>query len=150
MSRPSKATPEAIASLAEALKTGYALREASTGAGIHVSTVCRWALRDLAIAKVLAESAAAGQRLKYRSRPSGKPRVPVHPFCPACGEVAEIRRVYGYAWPFWRCRQWPSCEWSSWRPRHPEDCTVCHSPRFWSHSRKSVVCTGCQTRTTPH
>jgi hypothetical protein len=49
--------------------------------------------------------------------------------------------------PFWCCARRSACGWMSWRPRAPRDCPRCGSPRFWSHSRKSVGCDGCGLRT---
>jgi ssDNA-binding Zn-finger/Zn-ribbon topoisomerase 1 len=83
---------------------------------------------------------------KFRFLPERRPRVPIHPNCPACGSLVAVRRVDYTLWPFWRCFTWPKCRWTSWRPRHPRDCPACGGPRFWSYSRKSIGCPSCGRR----
>jgi hypothetical protein len=131
----------------EARRWGATLREAATKAGVHVATLCRWMRADAEFRLEMAEA-----RLEYRRSeialfglPDRK-RVRWRADCPACRAKVVVRCARGRAW-FWRCGRWPSCDWASWRPRHPRDCPKCRAPRFWSHSRKSIACAGCGVRT---
>jgi hypothetical protein len=133
----------AVERLLDAREAGATLRQAAAAAGVHVATACRWALRCPPLALALADAARRARRRHLASRPTRRPRVPCHPYCPDCGAAAEVRGAWGY-WPkFWRCSRWPSCRWASWRPRHPQDCPACGGPRYWSHSRKTVSCPWC-------
>jgi hypothetical protein len=155
----------------DARQRGLGVRDAASAAGVHVATVCRWRHVDPAFAALVRETAVAEPAELYyhssrpnpdapkvaalpprplplpRDRPSGRPPVPVHRDCPACGGRAEVRKVgRHFGPPFWRCSRWLMCTWASWRPRHPADCPDCGGPRFWSHSRQSVACGRCRTR----
>jgi len=132
--------------LIDMCRDGWTLREAAAAIDIHVATVCRWQARCPALAEALATARDVARRRKYatKPRPGPRPRVPVHPKCPACGNAVEVRKAL--YWPFWRCSRWPHCRWASWLPRHPEDCPRCDGPRSWSSSRKSVSCRRCGTR----
>jgi hypothetical protein len=140
--------------LLEALERGATRRQAAATAGVHVATVCRWKQISPFLNRMVSAAAGHGRRTRYDSRPKTRwrPNVPVHPECPVCGEAVEVRRAWNHPWgfAFWRCSCWPVCSWSSWRPRHPEDCSRCHGPRFWSCSRKSVSCLQCGVRITRH
>ena len=117
-------------------------------AGVHVATVCRWAAADPRFRAALSRAALAGYRLLHPAR-GRRPPVRVHPDCPDCGAPAVVRTAAS-GLRFWRCGTWPACRWASWRPRHPADCPDCDGPRFWSYSRRSVVCPRCRVRTTRH
>ena len=137
------------AALIEARKEGATLREAAARAGVHLATVCRWMRTAADFREDMAE---ARQALYRRSEvelqldlPARK-RVRWRTDCPACRAKVVVRCARGRAW-FWRCGRWPHCGWASWRPRHPRDCPKCKAARYWSHSRKSIVCGGCGVRT---
>jgi hypothetical protein len=147
---------DAVDRLLEAREGGATLRQAAAAAGVHVATVCRWQLRCPLLARSLEFAAGDAKVIRYARRPRYRPRVPAHPGCPACGSPSAVRAVEAgnprgcWGLVFWRCSRWPACRWASWRPRHPEDCSNCGGPRFWSHSRKSVSCWACRVRTTVH
>jgi hypothetical protein len=63
-----------------------------------------------------------------------------------CKAKVVVRTARGKA-HFWRCGRWPECPWASWRPRASRDYRRCGAPRYWSHSRLSIVCSGCGVRT---
>jgi hypothetical protein len=137
----------AVERLLDAREGGATLSQAAAAAGVHVATVCRWQAGHPPLRQALADAGRYARRLRYASRPRRRPRVPCHPWCPACGAAAAVRNAFGWPGPaFWRCSRWPFCPWASWRPRHPQDCPECGSPRYWSHSRKSVACPGCGRR----
>jgi hypothetical protein len=49
-----------------------------------------------------------------------KPSVPVHPCCPVCGAMAQVRKVRRrFGSPFWRCSRWPKCSWANSAPASP-------------------------------
>jgi hypothetical protein len=138
----------AVTTLLAAREAGATLRRAAAAAGVHVATVCRWALRspDLAAALQAASHAArlAARQAAARPEPGAKPLfVPWHPACPCCGgsPVVLFHTASGRLY-YWGHR----CGWRSWRPRHPEDCPDCGGARFWAHSRRSVSCPSCQRR----
>jgi hypothetical protein len=137
---------DAVKRLLIARKIGATLCRAAAAAGVHVATVCRWQARDPALRKALSDAKRQARRLRAASRPRRRPRVRCHPACPECGAAAEVRGTWRF-WPrFWRCSRWPRCPWASWRPRHPQDCPECGSPRYWSHSRLSIGCPACGRR----
>jgi hypothetical protein len=134
------ATTEAIDALLEARQRGLTLRQAAAAAGVHVATVMRWQAKDSQLREAL--------RVPLRERPTTEPRpwVEWRRDCPRCQAKVVVRTARGGA-RFWRCGRWPWCKWASWRPRAPRNCRNCGGPRFWSHSRKSIVCGGCGVRT---
>jgi hypothetical protein len=133
---------EAVSALLISRRTGATLREAADAAGVHVATVCRWQNRDPALRQKLREAAAEALEGEVEPRPS----VSWRRDCPLCQAKVVVRSARGKA-RFWRCGRWPACPWASWRPRAPRNCRRCGAPRFWSHSRKSIVCSGCGVRT---
>jgi hypothetical protein len=130
--------------LIRAREAGLSLRACAARAGIHVATVCRWQARDPAFRARLA--AAYQEAQKRRHVDMARPGVSWHRRCPRCQARVVVRKARGGV-PFWRCGCWPWCPWASWRPRHPRNCARCGGPRYWSHSRKSIVCTSCGVRT---
>jgi hypothetical protein len=126
-------------------RAGASLVVASTAAGVHVATVCRWMKADPTFADGQRSAEREAARERFASRHRRNPYVAIHPCCPECGALAETRRGV-YSFSFWRCRRWPRCLWSSWRPRCPADCPTCKCPMFWSFSRKSVSCPRCKSR----
>jgi hypothetical protein len=130
-------------------REGKTLRQAAAAVGVHVSTICRWQARCEALreALVTAHYAFRRQRLEAMPKPR-RPRVPVHPLCPCCGNGVVVRTFRLWCGiRFWCCSRGPRyCGWRSWLPRHPADCGACGGARFWSHSRKSVSCRRCKRR----
>ena len=139
--RAKKADRMARYRLLAARSDGASLRNLAGLLGIHVSTLCRWQLRHPVIKAALDEAAPRRAKAVKGERPS----VNVHGACPLCKARSVVRKAGTV--PFWRCARWPSCRWSSWRPRHPRNCPRCKGPRYWSHSRRSVVCEPCGLRT---
>ena len=133
-----------------ARRSGWTLREACERAGVHVATACRWQndYPDFALKLCNAAGHAADERFE-RERLFGRRLVRWRNECPTCRAKLVVRTTAG-AIRFWRCGRWPLCPWASWRPRHPRNCTKCGGPRFWSHSRKTVVCDPCGMRITAH
>jgi hypothetical protein len=130
--------------LIEARRDGLSLRLAADLAGVHVATLCRWQKRIPALKQALQEAANTAKAERQRCR-EPRPSVYWRKDCPLCRARVIVRKKGGV--PFWRCGRWPLCSWASWRPRAQRDCPRCGSPRFWSHSRKSVVCGSCGLRT---
>jgi hypothetical protein len=126
------------------LRRGFILRVAASLAGIHIATVCRWQQRDAGLRLRLKEARREG-REHLHPRPERRPSVPWRRDCPECRAKVVVRTAAGRR--FWRCGRWPLCPWASWRPRAPRNCRRCGSPRYWSHSRQSVGCSGCGMRT---
>ena len=136
---------ESLPTILDAMRDGYTLREATALAGIHVATLCRWQMGDPKLRRALRRA-----RLEYRQERDAerepRPSVLWRRDCPLCGAKVVVRMARG-ATPFWRCGRWPECVWASWRPRAPRNCRHCKAARFWSHSRKSISCSGCGRRT---
>jgi hypothetical protein len=132
--------------LLEARAEGATLRQAAAAAGIHVATVCRWQTHDPAFHKRMREATAEARQAWLPDTGRPRPRVRWRKDCPLCRARVVVRTAPGKL-TFWRCGRWPRCGWASWRPRAPRDCPRCGSPRYWSHSRKSVGCPGCGLRT---
>jgi hypothetical protein len=137
------ANQETAQALLRARSRGYTLRQAADEAGVHVSTVCRWQRREPRLRDALAGAVADGLD---DDGPEPRPRVRWRKDCPLCRARVVVRTAAGRA-RFWRCGRWPLCRWASWRPRAPRDCPRCGAARYWSHSRRSVVCGGCGLRT---
>jgi hypothetical protein len=137
----------------KARRQGATLRQAAAAAGVHVATLCRWAGQDGVVSYLLRLAkleARAEARRRRRFEVVEWTAVPRLDRCPACGGVLEVRAVgpgYRSVVRFWRCT---GCPFQSWRPRCPWDCPACGGPRFWSHSRKSIVCGACGARTRGH
>lgn len=129
--------------LLKARRAGATLRQAAAAAGIHVATVCRWQARDQELRQSLAEAAGESRRRRIRRGP--RPHVPWRKDCPLCQARVVVRTAPGKL-PFWRCGRWPLCSWASWRPRAPRNCKKCGATCYWSHSRKSIGCSGCGLR----
>jgi hypothetical protein len=144
---PLRELPAAVARLLAAREAGATLRQAAATAGVHASTVCRWALRSPYLAESLRAAERAARHRRFAALPPYKPRrpddVPWHPLCPRCGAATEVWRSTSGRLFWWGCR---ACTWASWRPRHPRDCPACGGPRYWAHSRRSVGCPCCRTR----
>jgi hypothetical protein len=132
--------------IVRARRSGWPLRDACERAGVHVSTACRWRNTDPDFElKLLNATDRATEERSDIMWPPDQPPVRWRKDCPACRAKVVVRTAKGRA-RFWRCGRWPFCEWASWRPRHPRNCRHCGGPRFWSHSRKSVVCDPCGMR----
>ena len=148
-----------------ARQSGRTVQDAAAAVGVHRATAHRWLAADRAF-RELDDHAVAVHRAegfededdtpgRFASWRAGtgtitrRPAVAVHPDCPTCGSPVAVGRTFAVGWPrlsFWRCSAWPACSWSSWRPRHPDDCQVCGGPRLWSQSRRSIGCTRCGVR----
>ena len=133
---------QAVAALLAARRDGATLRKAAESAGVHVATVCRWQSRDPSLREALNQAFTESKSVSEEPRPS----VPWRRDCPLCKAKVVVRSATGKA-RFWRCGRWPECPWASWRPRASRNCRRCGAPRYWSHSRKSIVCSGCGVRT---
>ena len=129
------------------LRRGVRLRIAARVAGVHISTVCRWQARDPELRGRIAAARREG-RERLRPRPERRPRVRWRRDCPLCRAKVVVQTARGRR--FWRCGRWPLCAWASWRPRAPRNCRRCGSPCYWSHSRRSIGCSGCGVRTRRH
>lgn len=138
--RARRADRMALHRLLAARADGATLRDLADLLGVHVSTLCRAQQKHPKL-KARLDEAAPKRGSWHKERPS----VDVYGECPFCKARAVVRKAG--AVPFWRCARWPSCAWSSWRPRHPRNCPRCKGPRYWSHSRRSVVCEPCNLRT---
>ena len=132
----------AVSALLDARRNGDSLREAAEAAGVHVATVCRWQNRDPALREALSQALNESYEEFEESRPSVRWRRD----CPLCQAKVVVCSARGKA-RFWRCGRWPECPWASWRPRASRNCRRCGAPRYWSHSRLSIVCSGCGVRT---
>jgi hypothetical protein len=133
----------------EARENGATLRETAAAIGVHVATLCRWQVREPWVAEALRDAETYARRMHYASLPRRRPLVPWSRVCPSCGSWVKVARTRWTRWPglvFWRCSRWPFCRFASWRPRAPWDCPRCAGPRFWSQSRKSIVCGKCGDR----
>jgi hypothetical protein len=135
----------AVERLLHAREAGATLRAAAAAAGVHVATVCRWQRRDAGLRSLFKEARRQGRECRH-PRPERRPSVPWRRDCPECRAKVVVRTARGGR-RFWRCGRWPLCPWASWRPRAPRNCRRCGSPRYWSHSRKSIGCSGCGMRT---
>jgi hypothetical protein len=133
---------DAVQTLLKARRAGNTLRWLAVLAGVYVATVCRWQARDPALRKAMADAA---REAKEQRKTEPRPQVPWRRDCPECKAKVVVRTARGRR--FWRCGRWPLCQWASWRPRAPRNCRRCGAARFWSHSRLSVVCSGCGVRT---
>jgi hypothetical protein len=135
-------TQQALDALLEARRNGATLRQAAASVGVHVATVCRWQARDPELRLSLLNAEREARRFHYSLSRGARPRVQWRRDCPLCQARVVVRTAPGKL-TFWRCGHWPRCAWASWRPRAPRDCPHCGSPRYWSHSRKSIGCGGC-------
>lgn len=131
-----------ISTLVKAYRGGATLRFSAQLAGVHVATVCRWQKTDPKLRQALQEA----RQHKQEQRQEPRPQVPWHKSCPECKAKVVVKTARNGT-RFWRCGRWPACAWASWRPRAPRNCYKCKSPRYWSHSRRSIVCSGCGLRT---
>lgn len=121
---------------------GMSLKDACQLAGIHISTFCRWINKRPNLGFRLDHARKVASRIKYSSR-LRQLRMPILYECPFCGGALEIRTAYPGI-RFWKCRE---CEIQSWRFPAPYCCPVCRSPTLYSHSKKSVQCVRCASRT---
>lgn len=144
---------------------GATLRASAKAGNISVATLCRWQVRYPDVKEALDAALRAGydERIEMEEAIDAadereadrrfadrlRPGVPIHPLCPQCGAAVEVRSwLSSFYVRFWRCSRWKhECSFRSWRPRHPSDCPHCGAARLWSHSRRSVVCSGCGMRT---
>jgi hypothetical protein len=138
---------KAVLTLLQARRAGSTLRQAAAAAGVHVATVCRWHKRDPELRQALADAAREARHARWKP-PAPRPGVRWHRDCPLCKARVVVRAARGKL-RFWRCGRWPWCKWASWRPRAPRNCKECGSPCYWSHSRKSIGCSGCGVRISP-
>jgi hypothetical protein len=145
--RPEPLPKKAVETLLRKRRTGSTLRKAAAAAGVHVATVCRWQKRHPWLRQALAEAATEARQARRRP-PRDRPSVRWRRDCPLCKARVVVRSTRGGR-RFWRCGRWPWCPWASWRPRAPRNCKHCGSPCYWSHSRKSIACSGCGVRTPP-
>jgi hypothetical protein len=131
----------------EQLRQGRSMRRAAREAEVHRSTLARWRRADSGLDQQFRDALRHGRTLRRirRDRLTFNFSTLTHPDCPVCGAAVEVRSA-ARGIRFWRCQRWPTCPWSSWRPRHPDDCPDCGGPRLWSHSRKSAACTRCGAR----
>ncbi len=128
-------------------EAGYTLRRCAEAVGVHIATVCRWQAGDTDFRERMREAERMARRIHYAMFPPSEPRPKVRwrRDCPLCSARVAVRTAPGKL-RFWRCGRWPLCPWASWRPRAPRDCDRCGAPCFWSHSRKSIGCSGCGRR----
>ena len=135
----------AVEKLLTARAGGETVRRSADAANVDKATVCRWLVLSSVFAAAMRLAEVAARDRRRLARP-GRPWVACHPGCPKCGGEVEVRSRRG-SWSvrFWACDQ---CPWKSWRPRHPRDCPKCRGPRFWSHSRRTVLCPACPRRWT--
>jgi ssDNA-binding Zn-finger/Zn-ribbon topoisomerase 1 len=141
--------PTTQSALLALVRGGLTIRAACAAVGIHPATAHRWTNASIGFALSLTNARGQAQEdLATNDELRQTCRIPVHDRCPLC--TAEIDAVYtartARKFRFWRCSTWPACPWASWRPRAPEDCPRCGGVRLWSHTRKTVVCTGCGAR----
>jgi len=128
---------------------GATIRQAAAAAGVSVASVFRWQARFPRFAEALAVASKQGLFFRTQSPRKREPRPTVrwHARCPLCRAKAVVKTGAGRR--FWRCGCFPHCRWASWRPRHPRNCSRCGGVRYWSHTRKTIVCTRCGLRTRP-
>ena len=143
--KPSRDRSEQVSVLIRERSAGMDLRIAAAIAGIHVATVCRWQRRDPELREALEDAAREGWHVRHPPK-EPRPHVRWRRDCPVC-KARVVVRTTAKRRRFWRCGRWPLCPWSSWRPRAPRNCKRCGAPRFWSHSRESIVCDACGMRT---
>jgi ssDNA-binding Zn-finger/Zn-ribbon topoisomerase 1 len=137
-----------LTSLVRLRRTGYTLRQVALASGVHVATICRWMKRNPVLREAMRE-AKEEARQQLRAEDDSRPQVQWRRDCPLCQAKVVVRSATGKA-RFWRCGRWPECPWASWRPRASRNCRRCGAARYWSHSRKSIVCSGCGVRTRAH
>jgi hypothetical protein len=138
----------AIARVLIARRWGATLRVAAKIAGIHLATLHRWQESDEQFRLAL-DAAGRFYRQHGVAQPQPRPRVPWRRDCPLCQGPVVVRATARNR-RFWRCGRWPTCPWASWRPRAPQDCQQCGAACFWSHTRKSIRCSGCGMRSKGH
>lgn len=127
---------------------GFTLRRCAAAAGVHVATLCRWQVANPDFGRLMRDARDFARRVRLRRSMEAEASPPVRwrRDCPLCKARVAVRTAKGKV-PFWRCGRWPLCPWASWRPRAPRDCGHCGAPRYWSHSRQSIGCSGCGRRT---
>jgi hypothetical protein len=106
--------PACVRKAIAARRRGATLVEAAAAAGVHVATLCRWQAKDPALQEALDE--ARDEAPLKGPMPGPKLQVRWHRDCPLCRMRVVVRTARGGI-RFWRCRRWPWCSWSSWRPR---------------------------------
>jgi len=144
-----KAKNDRILEILRFYRSGLSLRKAAEMAGVHVSTVCRWQREEPKLREALQRTREQVRDRRRLLHEQSEAPVQWHSQCPKCKAKVVVRST-AKGRRFWRCGRWPWCEWASWRPRHRRNCHKCGSPRYWSHSRKSVCCSGCGLRTFRH
>ena len=132
-----------IRNVLDGLNRGLTIRAAAAAAGIHVSTLYRWRKNDKWLSWDLLDGMENAYLERHTQRERARPPLVRHPLCPACGATAVPRTAHFHR-RFWGCSKWPECKWASWRPRHPEDCSTCGGPRYWSRHGRIVRCPACE------
>jgi hypothetical protein len=131
--------------LVAARRAGLTLKQAAARVGVHTATVCRWQAADPDFLRAMRDAEREYRAALLAAQPACRPAVRWRNECPLCRAKLVVRTANRRV-AFWRCRRWPHCRWASWRPRYPRNCPTCQGTRFWSHSRKSVVCDHCRVR----
>jgi hypothetical protein len=136
-------TPELLDRVVEMRRNGCTVYECAGGAGVHVATICRWQVGNADFHQRMREAHGLARRMDQGI--DLRPKVRWRRDCPLCKARVAVRSISAYV-RFWRCGRWPLCPWASWRPRAPRNCRSCGAPCYWSHSRKSIGCSGCGMR----
>ena len=152
--RPTAYTPGVARILRVLVMEGFTTDAAAREIGVHPSTVYRWQNRYPAFYEAMLRAQSIRFRLHHLGDYGPRPRVPWREDCPLCGAAIVVRTAGGMAgFKFWRCERWEEprfstlrCLFASWRPPAPGNCPECGGVLFWSHSRKSVGCDGCDYR----
>lgn len=121
------------------------MEQAARAAGVHRSTLARWAAGDRRLQRIIRDAQHVGWRATHRGR-WRRPSVTWRQDCPVCGAPVTVASAWHGAFRFWRCERWPACRWVSWRPPAPGQCPRCGGDLYWSHSRLTVGCPRCGYR----
>jgi Topoisomerase DNA binding C4 zinc finger len=131
-----------VGTAVEALRQGATLREAAKAAGVHVASLCRWQNEDQEIQRLLRDGKESALWARQIQREQVRSQLPKHGLCPVCNAPSVVRTAK-FGRRFWGCSKWPDCNWASWKPRYPIDCSTCGSPRYWSHGYRMIRCPKC-------